>query len=779
MKTTSFHIVGMDCAEEIAALKSVLDPVKGIESLQFDLLHSKLTVVFDETQTSEEALITAVSRAGMKAEKWREAANPALPGSWWDGNGRMAMTVASGSLIALGFGLHASASGLGTAFSGESESGVPLAAKAAYLAAMITGAWFVAPKALYALRRLRPDMNLLMVIAMAGAALIGEWMEGATVAFLFALSLLLESWSVGRARRAVSALLNLSPPKARIIHTGSHEGTTSDGCGTGCCAPAKHRDHADDDHEHQKGVGIPSRAETPEAAHEEMVEVATVVVGTTVIVKPGERFPLDGRITKGETEVNQAPITGESVPVAKTPGSDVFAGTINGDGAVEFVTTKPAADTTLARIIRMVGEAQARRAPSEQWVETFAKYYTPAVMVLALLVAIIPPMMGGAWDKWIYEALTLLVIACPCALVISTPVSIVAALTAATRHGVLIKGGLFIETPSRICVVAMDKTGTLTEGRPAVTEIVPLSGHTTEELLEIAAAIESRSEHPLARAIVKFAEAKGIKKQAAESFQVIKGKGASAILEGKPVWIGSHRYLEERGQETPEMHAKLEALSTAGASIVVIGNDEHVCGFIAVADKVRDNAAKTVADLKAAGVAHIVMLTGDNQGTANAVAHETGVDEALGELLPEDKVGAIESLAKKYGPIAMIGDGVNDAPALARADLGIAMGAAGTDAAIETADVALMNDDLARLPWLFAHSRRTLGIIRFNIYLSLAVKGVFVILTFAGAASLWGAIAADTGVSLFVVANALRLLAAPIRTSTAGRGHIRIGGDAP
>ncbi|MDX2177677.1 MAG: heavy metal translocating P-type ATPase [Candidatus Sumerlaeia bacterium] len=749
MKTSSLRIIGMDCAEEIAALKSVLDPVAGVQDLQFDLLNGRLTVIFDDTQTSERALIAAVSRTGMKAEKWREAVDPSLPSSWWDGNGRMAMTVASGSLIALAFGLHATASGLGTAFFGEAESGVPLAAKAAYLAAMITGAWFVAPKALYALRRLRPDMNLLMVIAMVGAALIGEWMEGATVAFLFALSLLLESWSVGRARRAVSALLDLSPTKARIIHFGSHGEKKQPGCSTGCCDPVGPQAHHDDEHQHSEAKG---------EAHEELVDVASVPVGTTVIVKPGERFPLDGRISKGETEVNQAPITGESVPVAKAPGSEVFAGTINGDGAVEFVTTKPAADTTLARIIRMVGEAQARRAPTEQWVETFAKYYTPAVMVLALLVAFIPPMMGGAWDKWIYEALTLLVIACPCALVISTPVSIVAALTAAARHGVLIKGGLFVETPSRIRVVAMDKTGTLTEGRPAVTEIVPLSGHTTDELLEIAAAIESRSEHPLARAIVKFAEAKGIKKRAAESFQVIKGKGASAILDGKPVWLGSHRYLEERGQETPEMHAKLESLSTAGASIVVIGNDEHVCGFIAVADKVRDSAAKTVSALKAAGVERVVMLTGDNRGTANVIARATGVDEVLAELLPEDKVSAIERLMNEHGPVAMIGDGVNDAPALARADLGIAMGAAGTDAAIETADVALMNDDLSRLPWLFAHSRRTLGIIRFNIFLSLAVKGAFVILTFAGTASLWGAIAADTGVSLLVVANALRLL---------------------
>jgi len=728
MKKSSFRIAGMDCAEEIAALRSVLGPVGGVEDLQFDLLNSKLTVTFNEAQTSESVLMAAVSRTGMKAEVWRMANDPAQPRSWWERNGRMTLAVASGALIAAGFVLHGAASGFGTVFSEGSQSGAPFAAKAAYLASMLAGVWFVAPKAWSSLRRLRPDMNLLMVIAMAGAALIGEWMEGATVAFLFAVSLLLESWSVNRARRAVSALLSLSPPKARIIHSGKH------------------------------GAGHATGAEPGAATHEEMVDVAAVPVGTTVIVKPGERFPLDGRIAKGVTSVDQAPITGESVPVAKSTGSEVFAGTINGDGAVEFVTTKPAADTTLARIIRMVGEAQARRAPSEQWVEMFAKYYTPAVMVLAFFVAIVPPMMGGAWDKWVYEALTLLVIACPCALVISTPVSIVAALTAAASQGVLIKGGLFVETPSRIRVVAMDKTGTLTEGRPAVTEVIPLSGHTTDELLEIAAAIESRSEHPLARAIVNYAETKGIKMRAAENFQVIKGKGASATLDGKPVWIGSHRYLEERGQETPEMHAKLEALSTAGASIVAIGNDEHVCGFIAVADKLRDNAAKTVADLKAAGIARVVMLTGDNQGTANAIAHETGVHEALGELLPEDKVETIERLAKKYGPIAMIGDGVNDAPALARADLGIAMGAAGTDAAIETADIALMNDDLSRLPWLFAHSRRTLGIIRFNIYLSLAVKAVFVILTFAGAATLWGAIAADTGVSLLVVANALRLL---------------------
>ncbi|CAN5202249.1 heavy metal translocating P-type ATPase [soil metagenome] len=770
MSKATFHIAGMDCAEEIAALKSVLNPVNGVRELQFDLLNGRMTVDFDEKLTNPPALQSAVARTGMKAEPWREGGADKAAKSWWELNGRAALTVASGVLIIVGFAVHAASSGFANAFHGSGEAAAPMLSRVAYVVAMLAGAWFVLPKAWYSLRRMRPDMNLLMVIAMAGATVIGEWMEGATVAFLFALSLLLESWSVGRARRAVGALLNLSPPKARIIHTGAHEEKKeAGGCAKDDCCP-KHahneegHDHAAHEHDHHRDLahaGPESGDAHSTNSHEEMVDVAAVAIGVTVIVKPGERFPLDGRIAKGETEVNQAPITGESVPVPKVPGSDVFAGTINGDAAVEFVTTKVAADTTLARIIRMVGEAQARRAPSEQWVESFAKYYTPAVMALAIVVAIVPPLMGGAWEKWIYEALTLLVIACPCALVISTPVSIVAALTAAAHHGVLIKGGLFVEAPSRIRVVALDKTGTLTSGRPSVKEVVPLSGHTVEELLAIAAAIESRSEHPLARAIVAHAQSLQITPAAAENFQVIKGKGAGATLDGKSVWIGSHRFLEERGQETPEMHAKLEELSAAGASIVVIGNEEHVCGFIAVADAVRPEAKQIVAALKAAGVERVVMLTGDNKGTADVIARETGVDEALAELLPEDKVAAIERLTKQYGQVAMVGDGVNDAPALARASLGIAMGAAGTDAAIETADIALMNDDLSRLPWLFHHSRRTLGIIRFNIYLSLAVKAIFVILTFAGAASLWGAIAADTGVSLLVVANALRLLRSP------------------
>ncbi|MEO8376586.1 MAG: heavy metal translocating P-type ATPase [Candidatus Sumerlaeota bacterium] len=723
MAKITYHITGMDCAEEVAALRAALKPNAAIENLTFDVLNGLMTVQFDDSITTTQEIAAGVAKTGMRADV-RDTTDPQATSdtSWWDRNERPTLTIASGSLLAVGFITHGMLSGFGEAIHASEGVPMPLVVRGIYAAALIAGAWLVLPKAFYSLRALRPDMNLLMVLAAVGACVLGDWMEGATVAFLFALSLLLESWSVGRARRAVGALLDLSPPKARVVREHKH----------------------DNDEQHH--------------VHEDMVDVASVAIGTTIIVKPGERFPLDGEITKGETTVNEAPITGESMPVAKQVGSNVFAGTINGDGAVEFSTTKASGDTTLARIIRMVGEAQQHRAPSEQWVEKFARVYTPLVMVAALLVAILPGLITGDWSKWLYEALALLVIACPCALVISTPVSIVAALTAAARNGVLIKGGLFMEKPSLIRVLAIDKTGTLTSGQPEVTGVFPLSGHTKEELLSIASAISSQSLHPLSQGVVRYAEERAPRIAAAQNFQNLQGKGGTAVLNGERVWIGSHKHLEERGQETPEMHAQLEELATNGASVVVVGNEEHVCGFIALADAVREESPAMIASLKRAGVSHVVMLTGDNEGTARSIAAKTGVDEFIAELLPEGKVAAIERLRDRYGPVAMIGDGVNDAPALARADLGIAMGGGGTDAAIETADIALMNDNLSRIPWLFNHSRRTLGIIRANIILSLAVKVVFVVLTFAGHASLWGAIAADTGVSLVVVANALRLL---------------------
>jgi Cd2+/Zn2+-exporting ATPase len=722
MAKTSLRIDGMDCAEEVATLRAELAPLKGVENLDFDIFNRKMTVTYADGVVTVQELQASVKRTGMTAAPWSDKKDAAAPATFWARQGRAVLTGAAGSLLAAAFAVHAAMVGLRAAVT-EGAGPVPVPAKILYGGAIVAGIWFTLPKAWVALRRFRPDMNLLMVVAVAGAIVIGQWFEAATVAFLFALSILLEAWSVGRARRAVAALMALTPPKARVI-----------------AAPG----------------GPGGAGEAPAA--ERLVDVAEVPVGARVLVKPGEKFPLDGKVAKGQTSVNQAPITGESMPVAKGPGDDVFAGTVNEDGAVEFVTSKAAGETTVARIIQMVGEAQGRRSPSEQWVEKFARYYTPVVMLLAIAVIVLPPLVfGGAWSKWFYEGLVLLVIACPCALVISTPVSIVAALTAAAKNGVLIKGGLYVETPGRLKAVAVDKTGTLTEGRPVVGEIIPLSGHSVREVLEIAGAVEARSEHPLARAIITHAKEQGLNPGTADDFQAVKGKGATARVGGKDVWIGSHRYLEERGQETPEMHRELERLS-AGSSVVVVGNKEHVCGLIAVADRLRPDAAASVAALKAAGIERVIMLTGDNRGTGEAVGKLAGVDEVRAELLPEDKVRAIEELVAKYGQVAMVGDGVNDAPALARSTLGVAMGAIGTDAAIETADVALMSDDLSKLAWLISHSRRALNIIRQNIVASLAVKAVFVVLAFAGYASLWGAIAADTGMSLLVVVNALRLL---------------------
>ncbi|MEP3928409.1 heavy metal translocating P-type ATPase, partial [Rhodopirellula bahusiensis] len=385
--------------------------------------------------------------------------------------------------------------------------------------------------------------------------------------------------------------------------------------------------------------------------------------------------------------------------------------------------------------------------------------YTPVVMAVALLMLLIPTLLlGQPWSVWIYRSLVLLVIACPCALVISTPVSVVAALAAAARQGVLVKGGVFIELPGKLVAIAMDKTGTLTKGAPEVIDVVPMNGHDEEELLSRAGALELNSNHPLARAIVDEIKKRGMTMPPAESFETIQGKGATGVMDGKTYWLGSHRYLEQRGQETPEVHQQLGAMQDAGRTVVVIGNDEHVCGFITLADAIREETRDAIKALHAVGIKQIVMLTGDNAGTAKAIGKEAGIDEVHAELLPEDKVAAVEDLVARYEHVAMIGDGVNDAPALARASLGLAMGAAGSDAAIETADIALMSDDLSKLPWLIRHSRRTLSIIRQNIWFSLALKALFVVLTLMGVASLWAAIAADMGASLLVIANGLRLL---------------------
>jgi len=704
----------MDCAEEIAILRKELGPLVGGEQhLAFDLLHAKLTVA--TAQVSAEAIGRAIARTGMQAEPWPSEAQRIGPinrrrlQTW--------LTAASGVLTAAGLAIHAwLAGGLGDALGSGGltlTDGVPLPAKAAYSLAVIAGGWFIVPKAFFALRRMRPDMNLLMTVAVLGAVAIGEWFEGATVVFLFALSNALEGWSIGRARRAVEELMDLAPTTARVKQGGE----------------------------------------------EREVHAKAVEVGAFFVVRPGEKIPLDGTVLAGHSEVNQAPITGESVPVPRAPGDDVLAGTLNGSGALEVRSTRPAGETTLAKMIRLVDAARSRRAPSEQWVERFARVYTPTVMLLALLVFVVPPLaLVLSWETWFYRALVLLVIACPCALVISTPISVVAALAAAARNGVLIKAGAYVEAPGRLRTIAFDKTGTLTRGESSVVALVPLGEYDETALLERAASLEARSDHPLARAIQRYADACGVAVRPAAGVRSIPGKGLAGNIEKKLFWLGSHRYLEERGQETPEVHDRLEAMSRAGRTVIVVGNEEHVCGLIAVSDRLRPEAREALAELRQLGIDHQIMLTGDNQGTARAIARELGLDDVRADLLPADKLEAIERLALDAGQVAMVGDGVNDAPAMGRATLGIAMGSAGSDAAIESADIALMSDDLRKLPWIVRHSRRTLRVIHQNIVFVLGVKLLVLGLATMGVATLWMAIAADMGASLLVIANGLRLL---------------------
>ena len=713
-----FRITGMDCAEEVAILRQIVGPlVVDEEQLAFDILNGVMTIRSDNDQPIDPAAIAkALAGSGMTATVLTAGGNEQPKADQRPSRVRI-LTIVSGTATIVGLIIQVKLGGGIQAALGDDlglAHSIPLAARAVYLAAITAGVWQFVPRAIASVRRLRPDMNLLMLVAASGAVYLGDWLEAATVSFLFSLSLLLESWSVGRARRAVAALLDLSPETVDVVSDGGAQRS---------------------------------------------MPVDAVAVGTRFVVRAGQRVPLDGQVTKGTSDVNQAPLTGESVPVPKTIGDNVFAGTINGDGTLEVVSTRVSGETTLAHIIRMVGEAQSRRAPSEQWVESFARYYTPTVMLTALAIFFIGPLVsGGPINAWLYRALVLLVIACPCALVISTPVSIVAALAGATKRGILIKGGQFVEAPAHLQAIAFDKTGTLTLGKPTVMKVVPLRSHDERELLERAAALEIHSTHPLAIAVTEYARQHGVSVRNAEDFQVLPGKGATGRFDDRLFWIGSHRYLEERGQETSDFHEQITLLSEEGNSVVVVGNEDHVCGFIVLADTVRPAAAATLERLRDLGIVHLVMLSGDNRPTAETISRIVGIDEVRAELMPAEKVTAVETLVMNYKHVAMIGDGINDAPALAAATIGIAMGGIGSDAAIETADIALMGDDISQLPWLISHSRRTLSIIRQNVTFSLVVKSAFLLLTLAGHASLWAAIAADTGASLAVIANGLRLL---------------------
>ena len=712
----SFQVSGLDCAEEVAILNKVVGPkIGGAEHLAFDVINGRMTILDSAKSVSDGEIAELVASTGMTAKPW-DAENASVDQAAHIARQRL-FTALSGGFWAAGFLWHIIETGMGGAlglFAGHGEAPMPLVEAGLFAVAILFGVWLVAPKAWSSARRLSPDMNLLMVVAVAGAIGLGEFFEAATVAFFFSLSLFLESWSVGRARNAVSALLDLAPPTARVLNDNGSE------------------------------------ADVPASA---------VAINARFVVRGGDRIPLDGEVVDGAGAVDQAPITGESALVPKGRGDEVYAGTINGEGTLTVRATKTASDTVLAKIIRMVGDAHARRAPVEQWVAKFARIYTPIVMALAIAIALLPPLIfGGAWDYWFYNALVLLVIACPCALVISTPVSIVAALTASARAGVLIKGGAYVEAPGKTTALAMDKTGTITMGEPEVAAVHPLGKASAQDLMTLAAGLEARSSHPLARAILARAEADGIKVSAAEDTRTVPGRGLEGRTDGRSIWLGSDRFAQEKGFGDAIPKDLRDRIEGAGSTLVAIGDETGVTGILELRDRIRPDAKGIVAQLHAQGVKIIVMLTGDNERTAHAVAAEVGIDEVRAELLPEDKVTAIEELVETHDMVAMIGDGVNDAPAMARAHHAIAMGAVGSDAAIETADIALMTDDLGKVPWLIGHSRRTMSIIHQNIGISLATKGVFVVATAFGLASMWGAIAADVGVSLLVVANALRLL---------------------
>jgi Cd2+/Zn2+-exporting ATPase len=596
--------------------------------------------------------------------------------------------------------------------------GLGLVAITAYLGSIALSAPTPARRAWRSLRARALDINVLMIIAVAGAAALGDWFEAASVVWLFGIAQWLEARSLERARHAIGDLVALTPARALVRRGGVEQEIAADG----------------------------------------------VVPGDLVIVRPGSRIPVDGVIVAGETAVDQSPVTGESLPVDKWTGDSVFAGTINGHAAIEIEAARRASDSTLARIIHLVEHAQTRRAPVQTFVDRFARRYTPAVVVLAVLVAVVPPLFGGwanwghGFATWSYRALALLVVACPCALVISTPVSIVSALTAAARRGVLIKGGSHLERLGNVKCVAFDKTGTLTAGRVSVTDVLAVDGASAEGVLAVAAATEARSEHPIGRAIVNRARAAHVAVTPGDAFRALPGLGAEATVALAPAIVGSHRLFEERQLCTPSLHAHIEAVEERGGVAVLVGHAGAALGVLGLTDEMREAGRHAVASLRDEGVSRVVLLTGDRASSAEAVRDGVGLDEAHAELMPRDKVDHVVRLRERYGPVAMVGDGINDAPALAAADVGIAMGQAGTGIAIETADVALMTDDLGRLPYAVRLGRATLANIRLNVGLALGLKLAFVVLAVSGVATLWMAIVADTGASLLVTASSLRLL---------------------
>ena len=706
----------MDCPSCLATISDRLEKVSGVREVRGSPMRRELEIVFDAGMAAPRELQAEVERLGYRTEqrlgRRQGGAGPNSPPplatptrDTWRGKQAL-IAYGSAGLFAAGGVLHL----LGvTPVVGAVGSRSLLLPDVVFVFSALVGGWNFFPKGVRAARALALDMNFLMTVAILGAVGIGEYVEGAAIAFLFAIAELLERYAVDRARASVDALMRLAPDVARL-RRGSEE------------------------------ISVP---------------VDQLTSGDVFVVRPGDRLATDGTVVEGASAVDQSPVTGESVPVEKSVGSVVFAGTINREGFMAVRVDRSAADSTLARIIRMVEEAEARKTRTERFVERFARIYTPVVTVAAVLTVALPVLfLDGAFGVWFTRGLTLLVIACPCALVISTPVAVVSGVTAAARQGVLIKGGQYLEVFGQVRVVALDKTGTLTFGRPEVVEVLTEAGGDLEPGPDLAniAALEKRSEHPVARAIVDHARDRGVTPVGeVTAFEAVPGRGARATVDGRRLVVGNPAFA------APD-HPLPDGWATAPGSVVAAAEDGRILAWFRVADRTRASAAAHLTALRARGIDRLVMLTGDAQGPAEAVAAELGVDDVRWGLLPEQKVAAVEELGRTHGPVAMVGDGVNDAPALAAAGVGVVMGAAGSDAALETADIALMGDDLSRLAYVRSLSQEAVRVIRTNIVLALGVKAVLAVGVPMGAVSLISAVlVGDMGVSLAVTANALRL----------------------
>ncbi|QOJ00905.1 MAG: heavy metal translocating P-type ATPase [Phycisphaeraceae bacterium] len=714
MRTSTFLIPAMDCPAEESLIRRRLGSVPGVQELRFDLFGRRLWVVHDHADDA--SIVAALADIGM---------TPSAPAPSQPPTGESCESCASGgevsratprestpwwrrhALFALSGVLAAGAETL--YFTGVKETSPVIIAMA--VVSILLGGLPTLKKGWIALKTFTLNINFLMTVAVIGGAFIGAWPEIALVTFLFALAELIEAKALDRARNAVMGLMAMAPDEASV--------------------------------------------KQPDGAWK-VTPASEVAVGAVVRVKPGERLALDGVVVAGESSVNQAPVTGESVPADKKPGDKVFAGTINESGVLEFKTTGGKDQTTLAKIIRTVQEAQGSRAPTQRFVDSFARVYTPIVCVVAVLVAVVPWLaFGQPFYPWLYKALVLLVIACPCALVISTPVTVVSGLTAAARRGILIKGGVHLENGRKLKVVALDKTGTITEGKPRVTDVQPVGGASKDELLRIAASLDALSQHPVALAVVA---AWNGERASVEAFQSLTGRGVEGRIDGVAYFVGNRRLAEERGVCSPEVEATLGQCESQGKTAVVVASATKALGVIAVADTPRESSVEAIRSLHELGI-KTLMLSGDNQTTASAIAKAVGIDEARGGMLPEHKLAEIERLTREHGDaIGMVGDGVNDAPALAKSTIGFAMGAAGTDTALETADVALMQDDLRGVPEFVLLSRRTGAILAQNIGFAIGIKVVFFGLALGGVATMWMAVVADVGASLLVVGNGLRIL---------------------